>query len=102
MLPNSLTLEAGIQQALGVRPPWSVQKAELEPSRQRLRIDLRHAGTVTCPICGASAKRHDARRRAVGQVQDAARALPVGLAAADRQPAAAVGFDLKIAQLQTA
>ena len=64
MLSSSLTLEVCLQQALDIHPPWSVQKAELERSRQRLRIDLRHAGPLACPICGAAAKRHDARRRA--------------------------------------
>ena len=64
MLSSSLTLEACLQQALDIHPPWSVQKAELEQSRQRLRIDLRHAGPLACPVCGATAKRHDARRRA--------------------------------------
>ena len=64
MLSNSLTLEACLRQALDIHPPWSVQKAELEQSKQRLRIDLRHAGPLACPICGAAANRHDARRRA--------------------------------------
>ena len=64
MPPNSLTLESCLQQALDIHSPWSAQKAELEQSRQRLRIDLRHAGPLACPICGAAAKRHDARRRA--------------------------------------
>ena len=39
MPPNSLTLESCFQQALDIHPPWSVQKAELEQFRQRLRID---------------------------------------------------------------
>ena len=64
MPPNSLTLESCFQQALDIHPPWSVQKAELEQFRQRLRIDLQHAGSLACPVCGAGAKRHDARRRA--------------------------------------
>ena len=64
MLSSSLTLEACLQQALDIHPPWSVQRAELEQSKQRLRIDLRHAGPLACPICGATAKRHGARRHA--------------------------------------
>ena len=64
MPPSSLTLESCLQQALDIHPPWSVQKAELERSKQRLRIDLHHSGPVACPICGTTAKRYDARRRA--------------------------------------
>ena len=63
MFPRSLTLEAGLQQALDIRSPWSVGKAEIDPSERQLRIELRHAGPYACPICGAAAKRHDARRR---------------------------------------
>ena len=61
MLPNSLTLEACLRQALDIRLPWSVQKVELKQSKQRLRIDLHHAGLLACSTCGPTAKWHDAR-----------------------------------------
>ncbi len=63
MFPSHLTLEACLQQALDIRPPWSISKAEFDRSEQLLRITLRHAGPYACPVCGAAAKRHDARRR---------------------------------------
>ena len=37
MFPNSLTLETGLQQALDLRPPRSVSKAEFDPAGQQLR-----------------------------------------------------------------
>ena len=63
MLPNSPTLEALLQQALDIRPPWSVRKAEFDPAEQLLRVDLRHAGPCACPVCGAAAERRDVRPR---------------------------------------
>ena len=64
MFPNSLSLEMCLQQALDIHPPWSVGKVEFDPAGQQLRIALRHAGPYACPVCGAAAKRHDARPRA--------------------------------------
>ena len=65
MPPHSLSLEECLRQALDIRPPWSVRKAEFDPSERLLRIALRHAGPAyACPVCGAAAKRHDARSRA--------------------------------------
>ena len=31
MFPNSLSFEAGLQQALDIRPPWSVLRSEVRP-----------------------------------------------------------------------
>lgn len=61
-LPPS-TMEMLLQQALDLRPPWSVRRAEIDRSGRQLRVELRHAGPYACPVCGAAAKRHDARRR---------------------------------------
>ena len=48
MFLNSLTLETCLQQTLDIHPPWSVQKAELERPKKRLRIDLYHAESLVC------------------------------------------------------
>ncbi len=56
MFPSSLTLETRLQQALDIRSPWSVSKAEFDRSEQLLRITLRHAGPYACPVCGAAAQ----------------------------------------------
>ena len=37
MFPNSLSFEAGLQQALDLCPPWSVNKAKFDPAEQQLR-----------------------------------------------------------------
>ena len=37
MFPSFPTLEACHQQALALRPPWSVSKAEFDPAEQQLR-----------------------------------------------------------------
>lgn len=63
-IPGSLTLAACLQQALDINPPRSVQKTVLERSKQRMRIDLHHAGPVARLAFGATTKRHDARWRA--------------------------------------
>ena len=55
MLPSSPALEAFLQQALDLRPPWSVRKAEFDPAGQQLRTDLRHGWPCTCPVCGGVA-----------------------------------------------
>ena len=56
MFPSSLTLETRLQQALDIRSPWSVSKAEFDRPGQLLRITLRHAGPYACPVCGAAAQ----------------------------------------------
>ena len=56
MFPSSLTLETRLQQALDIRSPWSVSKAEFDRSEQLLRIALRRAGPYACPVCGAAAQ----------------------------------------------
>ena len=55
MFPNSLSFEAGLQQALDIRPPWSVCEAKFDRSGQQTRIALRHSGPYACPGCGAAA-----------------------------------------------
>ena len=55
VLPSSPALEAFLQQALDLRPPWSARKAEFDPAGQQLRVDLRHGGPCTCPVCGGVA-----------------------------------------------
>ena len=50
MFPNSLSCETSLQQALDIRPPWSVSKAEFDPAGQQLRIALRHSRPYACPV----------------------------------------------------
>ena len=56
MFPSSLTLETRLQQALDIRSPWSVSKAEFGRSEQLLRIALRRAGPYACPVFSAAAQ----------------------------------------------
>lgn len=62
----SVGIEGLFTSALGLVPPWEVEKVELDTTRRRMDFEVRcTAKTLTCPHCGAAEQRiHDRLRRA--------------------------------------
>ena len=58
-------VEALFTSALGLVPPWEVEKVDLDTTRRRIDFEVRcNAKTLTCPHCGALDQRiHDRLRR---------------------------------------
>lgn len=58
-------VEALFTSALGLVPPWEVEKVELDTARRRIDFEVRcDAKTLACPHCGALDQRiHDRLRR---------------------------------------
>ena len=67
MLPSSPALETLLRQALDIRPPWSIRRAEFGPAKQQLRVDLSGA-RLPRGAGGAPERRRIAGFRAVGIV----------------------------------
>ena len=61
----SVEVEALFTSALGLVPPWEVEKVELDTARRRIDFEVRcNAKTLACPHCGALDQRiHDRLRR---------------------------------------
>ena len=62
----SVGIEGLFTSALGLVPPWEVEKVELDTTRRGIDFEVRcTAKTLTCPHCGAAEQRiHDRLRRA--------------------------------------
>ena len=58
-------VEALFTSALGLVPPWEVEKVDLDTARRRIDFEVRcNAKTLACPHCGALDQRiHDRLRR---------------------------------------
>lgn len=58
-------VEALFTSALGLVPPWEVEKVDLDTARRRIDFEVRcMAKTLACPVCGAAAQAvHDRLRR---------------------------------------
>ena len=51
----SVGIEGLFTSALGLVPPWEVEKVELDTTRRRIDFEVRcTAKTLTCPHCGAA------------------------------------------------
>ena len=61
----SVGIEGLFTSALGLVPPWEVEKVELDTTRRRIDFEVRcTAKTLICPHCGAGEQRvHDRLRR---------------------------------------
>ena len=61
----SVGVEALFTSALGLVPPWEVDKVELDTARRRIDFEVRcTAKAMVCPACGAAAQPvHDRLRR---------------------------------------
>ena len=61
----SIGIEALFTSALGLVPPWEVDKVELDTARRRIDFEVRcTAKTLACPSCSAAAQPvHDRLRR---------------------------------------
>ena len=61
----SVGIEGLFTSALGLVPPWEVDKVELDTARRRIDFELRcSAKALACPHCGAADQRiHDRLRR---------------------------------------
>ena len=61
----SVGIEALFTSALGLMPPWEVEKVDLNTEGKRIDFEVRcNARTLSCPQCGATAQAiHDRRRR---------------------------------------
>lgn len=61
----SVQVEALFTSALGLVPPWQVEKVELDTARRRIDFEVRYnARTLACPRCGALDQRiHDRLHR---------------------------------------
>ncbi|CAM5784904.1 ISL3 family transposase [Castellaniella caeni] len=46
--------EAVFTQALGLTPPWEVERVELKPEQSRIDMFIIYSSNVgQCPVCGA-------------------------------------------------
>lgn len=61
----STQIEALFTTALGLQPPWHVDKVELNTDKRRIDFEVAHTGRrAACPACGAEHQRiHDRVRR---------------------------------------
>ena len=61
----SVGIEGLFTSALGLVPPWEVDKVELDTARRRIDFEVRcSAKALSCPHCGAADQRiHDRLRR---------------------------------------
>ena len=61
----SVGIEGLFTSALGLVPPWEVDKVELDTARRRIDFEVRcSAKALACPHCGAADQRiHDRLRR---------------------------------------
>lgn len=61
----SVGVEGLFTSALGLAPPWEVDKVELDTARRRIDFEVRcSAKTLACPHCGVAEQRiHDRLRR---------------------------------------